>query len=573
MSNLEKRETLRQHFDRRLFGELRPDSDQVGRCRDLGLLANWVSDPHQGRHWLSAQLNIDSDSADYNFANMLTKVRSISVLGGMLRDLMAPCKADAPHEVVEASDNSKLAASELLGKPIQILDLRMSQIRKKILHKGFNDEKTRGRSEKTPIVFGKAITSIPGVTAKTINASGVKLGFGKVFHSSAMEGDPAVIAEHDRLIGGGRQSVPRLGQDISDLSAPGLLGDSSQKLIPQAFEALGLQHAIDTHLFEHGSGLNRWQLTGTYAKQSWNNSLPAAGSQSAGTTSFFSSVNCLNEESIFGSPEALKAGLLVASFMNFGGYHSFIESFPIAQAIATNTKFETVVTAAQRDLYSHIEHTVAMNGSPLATSLVQQYALAYAATLFDIQSEAAKHTSKEVIMLDPSDESLPKPPQPEDSSPAVSSASAALPEVAADAAPQSVVWKVPTVSFERHIHNQPIDARFSSGAEIEPKDLKYTILDSDKVTFRNVHELAELAIATTGYVNPATMVKITPIDLVSFRPERIALHQAIATVITQVQYVPKNKAEEEALEHDAIFLRIINDVIAQMNTSLLVCNG
>ena len=132
LSNLEKKETLRQHFDRRLFGELRPDSDQVGRCRDLGLLANWVSDPHQGRHWLSAQLNIDSDSADYNFANMLTKVRSISVLGGMLRDLMAPCKADAPHEVLEASDNSKLAASELLGKPIQILDLRMSQIRTKI---------------------------------------------------------------------------------------------------------------------------------------------------------------------------------------------------------------------------------------------------------------------------------------------------------------------------------------------------------------------------------------------------------------------------------------------------------
>ena len=287
-----------------------------------------------------------------------------------------------------------------------------------------------------------------------------------------MEGDPAVIAEHDRLIGGGRQSVPRLGQDISDLYAPGLLGDSSQKLIPQAFKALGLQHAIDTHLFEHGSGLNRWQLTGTYAKQSWNNSLPAAGSQSAGTTSFFSSVNCLNEESIFGSPEALKAGLLVASFMNFGGYHSFIESFPIAQAIATNTKFETIVTAAQQDLYSHIEHTVAMNGSPSATSLVQQYALAYAATLLNIQSEAAKHTSKGVIMRDPSDESLPEPPQPDDSAPAVNSASAALPEV--DAAPQSIVWKVPTVSFDRHIHKQPINALFSSGVEIEPKDLKYT---------------------------------------------------------------------------------------------------
>ena len=93
-------------------------------------------------------------------------------------------------------------------------------------------------------------------------------------------------------------------------------------------------------------------------------------------------------------------------------------------------------------------------------------------------------------------------------------------------------------------------------------------MDSDKVTFRNVHELAELAIATTGYVNPATMVKMTPIDLVSFQPQRIALHQAIATVITQIQYVPKNKAEEEALEHDAIFLRIINDVIAQMKNDV-----
>ncbi|MCX7091247.1 MAG: hypothetical protein NTU48_07355 [Legionellales bacterium] len=548
-----EREALKTHFNRRVLSELRPSSDQIGRCLDEKLEDGWIDDTKQGLQWLIKQLNIDSNTESYDYKNMLTKLRAINAVGGILRDLMSPCNPGSDLSVQEESLRKKQIAATMLGKPLDLIEERIAQIRTHIFHPAFNDPVTRGRSEKIPKVFGRAITDFPDVSVHTVDAAKVKLGFGRVFHSTAMTGNATVIAEHERLEKIGRQAMPRLGQDIKNLSTPGLLGESSQRLIPQAFQSIGLQEAIDAHAYEHGSGLNRWQLTGQYSKQSWDNNLPAAGSQSATTTTFFTALNCLGAESLFGNPDALQLGLIVASFMNVGGYHSFVETFPIAQAVAKNVVFAVQVSAAQRKLYTHIKECVAHNGDSVATALVSDYLQAYALTITEIKSKITQET----IRMNESEDMR----------------STSLSE-AAELDKKRKVWSVPTVDLQRHIQTpNSIRSTFTSGQDITAEDLKYTILDTDKVVFRDVHELAELAIATKGNKNPKTGAPFTPVELVSFRPERIALHQAIATVITSVQYQPKTPAEAAALEHDPIFIRIAQQVIVQMQTDIAAASA
>ena len=174
--------------------------------------------------------------------------------------------------------------------------------------------------------------------------------------------------------------MPRLGQDITKTDQPGLLGDSSKDLIPKEFKK-DLSAALKAHPFEHGSGLNRWQLTGTYPKQSWEHGLPAAGAHSGGTSDIFLALNCLGAESVFGKEEAKVVGLLVSSFMNFGGYHSFVETFPIAQAVATDSVFEPKVTGKHKKLYQEMFITVESACVGPAVSCVRQYLQAYNSTM------------------------------------------------------------------------------------------------------------------------------------------------------------------------------------------------
>ena len=139
------------------------------------------------------------------------------------------------------------------------------------------------------------------------DASGVGLGFGQVWHPKTMtlpmaegsegeskEAQEALQAVIDRYCElektKGRQGMPRLGQDITKTYRPGLLGDSSEALVPEKFREK-LSKALKDHHFEHGSGLNRWRLTGTYPKQSWQHGLPAAGAHSGGTSDIFLALN------------------------------------------------------------------------------------------------------------------------------------------------------------------------------------------------------------------------------------------------------------------------------------------
>lgn len=368
--------SLRDYFNKKILMELRPSSDQIGRCQDKSKSLNWLNG--QGKDWLIEQLNIPSNSGEkYEYTNMLTKIRTISAFGTILREMQ---------------HFAKDTAAVLVEKDSAMIEKRYSQITEKIRHANFDDPKTRARTEKMPIVDGKPLSSYDGIIAKTIDAGMVGLGFGKVWHETGIKELAQTATVIKQYVGienkYGRQGMPRLGQDINDSQRPGLLGESSLDKIPEAFNKLRDQ--LDAHKFEHGSGLNRWQLTGSYPKASWDQNMPAAGAHSGGTSDIFLALNCLGKDTIFGQRKASDLGLLISSFMNFGGYHSFVETFPISQAVAADVTFKVDVTTASRDLYQDIAAIAQTGVASIASQSVDANLKAYQATVHSIRSH--KHS-------------------------------------------------------------------------------------------------------------------------------------------------------------------------------------
>ena len=78
----------------------------------------------------------------------------------------------------------------------------------------------------------------------------------------------------------------------------------------------------------------------------------------------------------------LAAGLGIAAFMNFGGYHTFAETFPIAEAVAANRPYVPTNLAAtnQMDLYQRIE-TAAQTASPQGAKQLGQFRRSHAQVL------------------------------------------------------------------------------------------------------------------------------------------------------------------------------------------------
>ena len=379
--------TLRNYFNKKILEELSPHSDQIGRCLEPVSKDEWLGG--RGKDWLISQLILPSNGSEYTYKNMLTKVRTISALGTIIREMMP---------------NASNTAALILHKPVAELVARYNELRQKIRHERFDDIETRARSEKMPLIDGTPITKLAGISVSRIDAASVGLGFGQVWHptgmklSEAVEGapppDPEALSKATKQYtdaeqaAGGRQGMTRLGQDIVDMQRPGLLGASSDALVPPEMAAR-LRDDFSRHIFNHGSGLNRWRLTGGYAKGSWNQSMPAAGAHSGGTSDSFLALNCVGESSIFGNPHARGAGLIISSFMNFGGYHSFVETFPIAEAVADNQVFSVKVTAKQRELYHRMADQVRQI-CPAADPIVEGYYGDFRAIMLSIQAELHK---------------------------------------------------------------------------------------------------------------------------------------------------------------------------------------
>lgn len=337
-------EEVQNLFIDNILQHLSPSTDQIGRCMDKSA---WQKDgeSREGLAWLARELRVQSDGTEHSVRNMLTKIRAISGFGGICRDkVIGNTKTPQGRELLS-----------LLGQDATRAESRVREIKDTLRHEDFDNPATRARSERAPIIDGNSLGGRP-----LQSAASLALGFGNVYGPESfgetekeleLKGKYEEVEKRD-----GRQGMDRMGKPIQDLKRPGFISEAGMEKMPKAFKEAKLEGLLEKHALLHGSGVNRWMLLGSYPKESWNADLPAASAHSGGTVDIFMGLNNLSDESLLGQEEqALKCGLMIASFMNFGGYHSFVETFPIAQAASKGERFDVSVKPEQRNpLYSSI---------------------------------------------------------------------------------------------------------------------------------------------------------------------------------------------------------------------------
>jgi len=362
--------TLRDVFNQKLLREIRPSSDQIGRCTNESLEDTWYEGA--GLDWLHEQLNTSSDAPEYTHSNMLTKIRMISAFGTVLRELTP-------------NPNNHQALAVMLDKEsIDTVPERYNSVVEHIRHAQFDNPETRARSERPPIIDGQVLEGRPLQSAGPLG-----LGFGQVYGPESFPEEPELWERYQQVEqeSGGRQGLDRKNQPIKDLTRPGNVSEYGLQRMPTSFKKAGLPHLLKDKAFFHGTGVNRWSLTGTYARQSWIQGLPSAGAHSGGTVDILLALDCLSDQTIYGDGRtALQAGLLISSFMNFGGYHSFNETFPIAQAFANGEDFVVDGSRPATELYGSFSET-ASEFAPEAHELIRDFQDAYRSSFVDNKRE------------------------------------------------------------------------------------------------------------------------------------------------------------------------------------------
>jgi len=215
------------------------------------------------------------------------------------------------------------------------------------------------------------------------------LGFGQVVQRAVDGADDAALRE---ALGDRNQNInaiARQGMPITNLSRPFTMSEEDMSAVPKAYVELGIGQMLKEHAMEHGTGINRWQPFGTFALESNQQGLPSAGAQSGGTCDILLALNTLGTERIYEKPElALPAGLGVAAFMNFGGYHTFAETFPIAEAAAANRPYVPTNLAAvnQSELYQRMQ-TSAEKYCPEGSDQMKRFLNAHTTTLDQLRQQ------------------------------------------------------------------------------------------------------------------------------------------------------------------------------------------
>ena len=216
--------TLREYFDLKILKELIPSSDQVGRCLDPKLETAWYKG--EGKKWLCEQLKVDCNTDNYNYKNMLTKIRAMCALGAIFREMM-PQDIPQNAEIIAAMIGNSQTSNTIQN--------RVTEIIMKIRHRKFDDPTTKARTEKIPIIDNKLLSSYTSISISLISTRS-----GNIFHVTAMkplnQEGRAVIEKYKQLESTkGRQGMERQGQDIKNADRPGILGESSMALLPDAF--------------------------------------------------------------------------------------------------------------------------------------------------------------------------------------------------------------------------------------------------------------------------------------------------------------------------------------------------
>jgi len=339
---------------------LSAQSDQIGRQMSSGqALQPWLLDT------LSTPLQGQLDgSGKQSYAEFLTKVRTLSAFGTTVWQLMNPVEHYKQPDLYAQHKETNVAACTALlreaGFDAQASDFtdRVKEFSSKTRTPAFDSSLSRARSERMPIVeVDGARHPVNGVYE---DAAKFGLGFGLVVQNTA---DPdgveqaalrAALGERNQNI----NAIAREGAPIADLTRPFTMTEADMENVPEAYTQLGLTEMLAQYAMLHGTGINRWQVFGTFALETNLRGRPSAGAQSGSTCDILLALNTLTPESIYGNAElALPAGLGIAAFMNFGGYHTFAETFPIAEAAAANSPYvaSNLTAVNQPDLYQRME--------------------------------------------------------------------------------------------------------------------------------------------------------------------------------------------------------------------------
>lgn len=342
------------------FNPLLAKTDQVGRQMTTdqpfqSWLLETLSTPlRDGPEGLGSQSHVE----------LLSKIRASSALGTTIWQLMNPAE-DRQHPERyalhrEANANACVALLSEAGLQAQADEFmdRINEFSSKTRTPCFDNPLSRARSERMPMLnVNGGLQPVNGVYE---DAATLGLGFGLIVQNTV---DPAsaeqaalraALGERNQNI----NAIAREGAPIEDLTRPFTMSETDMENIPAAYTQQGMSGMLAEYAMLHGTGINRWQTFGTFSMESNLQGLPSAGAQSGSTCDILLALNTLNPERIYGNPQlALPAGLGIAAFMNFGGYHTFAETFPIAEAVAANRPYVPTHLAAvnQPDLYQRIE--------------------------------------------------------------------------------------------------------------------------------------------------------------------------------------------------------------------------
>ncbi|KVN20671.1 MULTISPECIES: hypothetical protein [unclassified Burkholderia] len=319
--------TLGEVFERTTFTPLRSTSDQIGRMSG--------AETSDVESWILASLNKPISARE--FKEFLTRIKLFSSFGTTVWQLLTSSSgAVANKDAV----NALLASAGLSESNHDLLTPRFAEFKRKTRSLIFDDMITRARSERMPLVQGMPVSGIYE------NAGDYGLGFGQVVQKSRIEAETRQLRELLDVGGKNAQinAIPRQNAPIGDLNRPFMLSDKEFSNLPDEYKHVGLAEDIQNHIFNHGVGINRWQPYGIYGTDANRSGYPSAGAQSGGTTDVMLALTMLElkNHSIYSheSKDAILAmTLAVSAFMNFGGYHTFSEVFPIGQAIVENIRF------------------------------------------------------------------------------------------------------------------------------------------------------------------------------------------------------------------------------------------
>jgi hypothetical protein len=320
-------------LDAAILHELRPTGNQLGRC--LNYEGNdWFAG--DGVRWLLQELEKPLKPGDHLL--LLTKIRAISALGKFIYDNYAK--------------NPELMA-KITGQPQSALQKKYEALLRKVRNEGFSSAESRSRSERAPIIDG---VSISRLDPQPVRLPGGRYGGsnGDIYVADSFDQRHRAVADKFDAMKRelSAEGIPRENQVIDDNQRPGILTEFSFKAMPKAFEKAGLKDLLKDNALPHGNGINRWMQQGSYIRQAMERDLPIAGAHSGSAADILFALDCLRDTTIFGDREYTESvGVLISAWMTFGGYHSFIETFPIAQAAAADQVFKSAVTTTRKKFY------------------------------------------------------------------------------------------------------------------------------------------------------------------------------------------------------------------------------